>query len=113
MYVLPPCHTGTNYTALLENHLPVVFVVVPLMIRQTMCLIHDRGPVHCTLAARQFLNRVIYLIVGYVEVNWLHYYLRSSRKNPLEFYLWKHLKPVLYAFPFLSVESLCERILAG
>jgi hypothetical protein len=34
-------------------------------------------------------------------------------KNPLDFYLWEHIKSLVYSFPSLSGENLCERILAG
>ncbi|EFN72370.1 hypothetical protein EAG_16088, partial [Camponotus floridanus] len=35
---------------------------------------------------------------------------RSSDLNPLDFYLWGHLKTIVYSAPIASVEVLCACI---
>ena len=63
---------------------------------------HDGAPAHFSRIAREFLNN------NYTN-GWIH----SPDLNPLDFYLWGHLKTILYDTPLATVEVLRNRIIAA
>ncbi|CAK9827112.1 hypothetical protein ANTRET_LOCUS4846 [Anthophora retusa] len=77
-----------------------------------MWFMHDGAPAHFNRLARQFLNERFPTkwIGGGEPINWP---ARSPDLNPLDFYLWGHLKSLVYSAPVNDVEELRYRIQEG
>ena len=101
-------HVMPNYRDFLENNLPVLLEEVPLAVRFQ----HDGAPAHFSLAARQQLTTTFgdRWIGHHGPVPWP---ARSPDLNPLDFFLWGHLKTLVYATPVDHVDDLLERIVEG
>lgn len=85
---------------------------VPLRQRREIWFLHDGAPAHFFIAVREHLNRTFgqRWIGRGGPVAWPP---RSPDLNPLDFYLWGHLKSLVYAVPINTREQLLERIQAG
>ncbi|KAJ4438886.1 hypothetical protein ANN_14840 [Periplaneta americana] len=72
---------------------------------------HDGAPAHFSRTARRYLNRRFpdRWIGRGGPIAWLP---RSPDLNPLDFYLWGHLKSLVYSSPVPDLESLRNRIVA-
>jgi len=109
---LPPTLNGNNYTQFLETQLPILLEDVPLQIRNQMWFMQDGAPAHFSRIAREFLNN------NYTN-RWIGrrgpiaWPARSPDLNPLDFYLWGHLKTIVYDTPVATVEVLRNRIIAA
>ena len=109
---LPPTLNGNNYTQFLETQLPILLEDVPLQIRNQMWFMQDGAPAHFSRIAREFLNN------NYTN-RWIGrrgpiaWPARSPDLNPLDFYLWGHLKTITYDTPVATVEILRNRIIAA
>jgi hypothetical protein len=70
---------------------------------------HDGAPAHFSRAVRDVLNNTCHgQWIGIEEhTAWP---LRSPNLNPLDSYLWKHLKALMYATPVDNEEALHHRI---
>jgi hypothetical protein len=80
---------------------------MPLIIRRELHFMHDGAP-----AARRYLNRKLpgrWIGTG-GPISWPP---RSPDLNPLDFYLWGHLKLLVYSSSVDDVETLRNRIVAG
>lgn len=109
---LPGRLTGEVYRNFLEHTLPGFLEEVPLAIRNAMWFMHDGAPAHFSRVAREFLTQTY-------GNRWIgrggpHLWpARSPDLNPLDFFLWGHLKSLVYATPVENVEDLENRIVAS
>ena len=85
---------------------------VTLAVRATLWSRHDRAPAHFSFVARQQLMPTFGdSWIGHLgPVPWS---ARSQDLNPLELFLWGHLKTLVYATPVDHVDDLLERIVEG
>ena len=109
---LPPILTGDNYTQFLETQLPVLLEDVPLQIRNQMWFMQDGSPAYFSRIAGDFLNNNYSnrCIGRRGPIAWP---ARYSDLNPLDFYLWGHLKTVVSDTPDATVEVLRNCIIAA
>lgn len=109
-HFLPPTLTGNNYREFIENELPLLLEDVPLQLRNNCFFMHDGAPAHYTLRVRELLNNIY-------GQNWIGrggaipWPARSPDLNPIDFYVWGHLKSMVYSMPINDVETLRLRIL--
>jgi hypothetical protein len=96
----------------MENSMPHFFADVPLIIYRELHFMHDGAAAHFSLIAHRYLNRKFpgRLIGQGGPVAWPP---RSPDLNRLDFYLWVHLKSLVYLSPVDDVETLRNRIVAG
>ncbi|KAJ4449249.1 hypothetical protein ANN_00646 [Periplaneta americana] len=90
--------TGQSYTNFLENTLPHVLEATPLINRQHIHFLHDGAPTHFSRTTRRYLDRRFpdRWIGRCGPIAWPP---RSPDLNPLDFYLWGHLKSLVYSCP--------------
>ena len=101
--LLPQCLNGEMYLAFLQNMLPPLLENVSLAIRQTMWLQHDGAPTHFRINVRRYLNIFpIHWIERGDPVAWPAW---SPDLNPLDLYLWGHLKSIVYSEPVPDVQT--------
>jgi hypothetical protein len=111
-FFLPGRLTGAFYRQFLETHLPELLECIPLAIRASMWLMHDGAPPHFSGIAREFLDN------SYPD-RWIGrggpvlWPARSPDLNPLDFYLWGHLKGIVYSRPVDNIDDLRLRIEEG
>lgn len=111
-HLLPNRLTGPIYLTFLQQVLPELLENVPLNIRQEMWLQHDGAPAHFSLVVQDHLNQQF-------GVRWIGrggpiaWPPRSPDMTPLDFYLWGHMKSLVYETPVESEEDLVARILAA
>lgn len=108
-FFLPPILNGQTYRNFLEEELPALLEDVPLHVRHQSWFMHDGAPAHFSLIAREFLDATYHerWIGRGGSVRWP---ARSPDCNPLDFYLWGHLKDLVYRAPIPTVQVLRERI---
>ena len=110
-YFLPRRLNGEAYQQFLQDELPQLLEDVPLVIRNAMVFMHDGAPAHFSRIARQHLDNAY-------PNRWIgrggpyHWPPRSPDLNPLDFFLWGHLKSLVYATPVNNCEELKNRITA-
>lgn len=107
-----PVSPGPIYLTFLQEILPELLEDVPLDIRQHMWFQHDGAPAHFSLAVREYANQTFgdRWIGRGGPVAWPP---RSPDLTPLDFFLWGHIKALVYATPIETVEDLVARILAA
>ncbi|KAJ4439464.1 hypothetical protein ANN_07588 [Periplaneta americana] len=103
--------TGQAYTNFLENTIPHVLEDTPLINRQHIHFLHDGSPAHFSRMDHRYLDRRFpdRWIGRGGPIAWPP---RSPDLNPLDFYLWGHLKSLVYSSPVPDLESLRNRIVA-
>ncbi|KAJ4435025.1 hypothetical protein ANN_23598 [Periplaneta americana] len=103
--------TGQAYTNFLENTIPHVLEDTPLINREHIHFLQDGAPAHFSRTARRYLDRRFpdRWIGRSGPIAWPP---RSPDVNPLNFYLWGHLKSLVYSSPVPDLESLRNRIVA-
>jgi hypothetical protein len=111
-HVLPNTLTGQNYKAFLENKMPDFLVNVSLIIHQELHFMHDGASTHFSLIACRYLNRK-FLGQWIGRCGPTAWPLHSPHLNPLNFYLWGHLKSLVYLSPVDDMETLWNRIVVG
>jgi hypothetical protein len=98
--VLPNRPSGAMYHRFLVNDLPVLLEHVPLHQRQHTWFMHDGSPSNFLRIVREYLNQTFGVLVHWIgrggPVNWS---ARSPDLNPLDSWLWGHLKIVAYSAP--------------
>ncbi|KMQ82561.1 transposable element tc3 transposase, partial [Lasius niger] len=103
---------GQNYVGFLREELGPFLENVPLIIRQNMWFMHDGAPAHFSRVARDHLNR------NYGQ-RWIGrggpvaWPPRSPDINPLDFYLWGHVKSIVYRNAPNNIADLRQRIIHG
>lgn len=109
--ILPQRLTGEIYLQHLQNTLPDLLDDLPLELRRNMWFMHDGAPPHYTLNVRNYLNQQYpnkWIGRGNdAPVTWPP---RSPDLNPLDYFLWGHLKVVVYGRPVNTEEELWQRI---
>lgn len=111
-YLLPPRLTGAVYQQFLQNVLPDLLDDVPLIIRRNMWFQHDGAPAHFSMLARQYLTE-------HFPNRWIgrggpvHWPARSPDLNPLDFFLWGHIKSLVYETRINTEEELIAKVLAA
>jgi hypothetical protein len=98
--------TGASYLEFLQKELlPHLLEDVPLAASFSMWFMHDGVPLHFSLVLRAFLN-------DRYPRQWIgrggptEWPARSPDLNPLDFYMWGHLKSVGYTTPVSDVMEL-------
>ena len=87
--------TGNTYEVFLRNELPDLLEDIPLTIRSQIYFQHDGAPQHYTRHVREYLNESFpnsWLGRG-GPVAWPP---RSPDLTPLDYYLWRHMKTLVY-----------------
>jgi len=96
------------YADFLRNQLNELLEDVPLDVVHRMWFMHGAPP-HFSRVARHFLDeRFPQKWIG--RGGPIAWPARSPDLNPLDFYLWGHLKTIVYSTPIASVEVLRARI---
>jgi len=108
--LLLPRLNGETYLAFHENVLPLHMEEVPLLTRQQLWYQHDGAPPHFSLAVRQHLD-ALYPQRWIGRAGRVHWPARSPDLTPLDFYLWGHVKKIVYATPADTIEELIVRII--
>jgi len=104
--------TGNTYEAFLRNELSGLLENIPLMIRSQMYFQHDGAPPHYTRHVREYLNECFpnrWFGRG-GSVAWPP---RSPDLTPLDYYLWGHMKTLVYETKVESRAALRDRIFAA
>lgn len=106
---LPQRLNGQIYTNFLGNELPQLLENLPLLLRAQMYFMHDGAPPHFSIMARDHLNNTYRnrWIGRGGPVSWPP---RSPDLNPLDFYLWGHVKQLVYSRPIPNIDVLKQRI---
>ena len=96
--------TGNTYEAFLRNELPRLLEDIPLMIRSQMYFQHDGAPPHYTIRVRELLNELFpnRWLGRDGPVTWPP---RSPDLTPLDYYLWGHMKTLVYETKVQSTSS--------
>lgn len=109
-FFLPGRLTGHSYRHFLQHELPLLLEDLPLFLRNQMWYMHDGAPAHFSILAREYLNEVY-------ENKWIGrggpqpWPPRSPDLNSLDFFLWGHLKSLVYTTPVNTVDDLRNRII--
>jgi len=104
--------TGNTYEAFLKNELPGLLENIPLMIWHQMYFQHDGAPPHYTRHEREYLNKCFpnrWLGRG-GPVAWPPW---SPGLTLLDYYLWGHMKTLVYEIKVESRAALRDRIFAA
>jgi len=103
---------GNTYEAFLRNELPCLLEDIPLMIRSQMYFQHDGAPPHYTRYVRDYLDESFpnHWLGRGGPVAWPP---RSPDLMPLDYYLWGHMKTLIYETKVDSREALQDRIFAA
>ena len=104
--------TGNAYEVFLRNELPGLLEDIPLKIRSHIYFKHDGAPPHYSLHVRDYMNE-------YFPNRWLGrggpipWRPRSPDPTPLDYYIWGHMKTLMYEIKFDSRAALRDRIFAA
>lgn len=103
---------GRRYLNFLTNELPRLLEDVSLDTREHMFFQQDGAPAHNAIIVRQKLNEMFpnRWIGTYGVVPWP---ARSPDLTPLDFFLWGHLKTVVYADLPVNLQDLKNKIQAA
>lgn len=109
---LPQRLNGEIYRNFLQHELPPLLENLPLLLRAQMWFMHDGAPPHFSIIARDHLNNAYQnrWIGRGGPVSWPP---RSPDLNPLDFYLWGHIKQLVYSRPIPNIDVLRQRIEEG
>lgn len=101
--------TGNVYANFLKTELPLLLEDVPLKTRLRMLLQQDGAPPHYSREVKDYLNQEF-------PERWIGrggpqaWPARSPDLTPLDFYLWGHMKTLVYATKVNSREELLQRV---
>lgn len=108
-YILPNKLNGPTYLVFLREILPELLDNVPLEVRQSMWFQHDGAPPHFSVLVRDHLNATY-------RNNWIgrggpvQWPPRSPDLTPIDFFLWGHMKEIVYETPVTDELDLVARI---
>lgn len=104
--ILPNRLDHVSYLNFLRNDLPEL---LPVLARNRMWFQHDGAPAHFAAPVREYLAETYgHRWIGRGgPIAWPP---RSPELNPLDFYMWGHLKELVYKTPVQTREELLERI---
>lgn len=108
-YVLPPNLNGGSYLFFLQNTLSDILDDLSLDIRSKMWFMQDGAPPHFPLVVRHHLSSTFpqRWIGRGSDFEWPP---RSPDYNPLDFYVWGHLKSLVYSNEINSRDELWRKI---
>lgn len=108
-FFLPNRLTGDSYLQFISNNLPEILEDVPLQSMINNWFMHDGAPAHFAIAVREKLTeRFGERWIGRGgPINWP---ARSPDLNPLDYYLWGHVKSLVYSTPIVDIYQLEDRI---
>jgi len=111
-YLLPQNLNGHIYLTFLQETLPDLLEDVPIALRRRMWFQQDGTPAHFTRDVRAFLHNSFpgRWIGRHGAVEWP---ARSPDLSPLDYYLWGHLKSLVYETPVNDPETLVARLVAA
>ncbi|CAH1957620.1 unnamed protein product [Acanthoscelides obtectus] len=111
-YLLPERLTGPIYRRFLGEVLPELLENVPLNVRQQMWFQHDGAPAHFAVQVRAYLAQRFghRWIARGGAVSWPP---RSPDLSSLDFFLWGHVKSLVYETPVETEQDLIGRITAA
>lgn len=109
-FFLPPNLDGVTYANFLENELDVLLEDLPLARLRNMIYQHDGCPAHFFRRVRQWLD-LQYPLRWIGRGGPTPWPARSPDLTPCDFYLWGHMKALVYTTPVDSVEELRDRII--
>jgi hypothetical protein len=104
--------TGDTYEFFLRNELPGLLEDILLMVKSQLYFQHDGAPPHYTRHVREYLDE-------YFPNRWLGrggplaWPPRSPDLTPLDYYLWGHVKALVYETKVDSRAELGRRIFAA
>jgi hypothetical protein len=101
--------TGSHYRHFLLHDLPKRLKSVPVAVRARMWYMHDGAPTYFSRAVLDVLNKT-YRDRRIGRGGPTAWPPLSAVLNPLYFYLWGHLKSLVYAAAFDNEEALHHRI---
>lgn len=106
---LPRRLNGDTYLEFLNTTFQDFLEDVPLNVRRNMWLQHDGAPPHSSRRVTQWLNNTFgnKWIGRYGPVPWP---ARSPDLTPCDFYLWGHMKQIVYSTPTDSIQDLRQRV---
>lgn len=111
-YFLPDNLNGENYESFLREQFWELLEDIPLNLRQNMWFMHDGCPAHYRRSVREWLDTNYHnkWIGRGGPVPWP---ARSPDLTPMDFYVWGHMKSLVYEQPnpVPSVEVLKQRII--
>ena len=111
-YLLPSPLNGQRYATFLRYVLPGLLENVPLGIRRNMWFQHDGAPAHSDRNACQHLHETF-------GSRWIRrngpiaWPARSPDQTPLDFFLWGHIKTLVYETPVETEMELIGRVVAA
>lgn len=109
---LPGRLTGELYRYFLQHQLCLLLEDLPLILRNEMWYMHDGAPAHFSILAREYLNEVY-------QNKWIGrdgpqlWPPRSPDLNSLDFFLWGHVKSLVYTTQVNTLDDLENRILGA
>jgi hypothetical protein len=106
-YILPDRLTGQTYTNFLRTSLPDFLEVMPPASRRQLYFMHDGAPHISVFLPAHYPGR--WIARGGRNI-WPP---RSPDLNPLDFYVWGHVKSVMYSTAVNDVQTLRARIMAA
>lgn len=111
-YLMPSPLNGQRYCTFLRDVLPGLLDDVPLGLRRNMWFQHDGAPAHNARNARQHLTETFgnRWIGRNGPIAWP---ARSPDLTPLDFFLWGHMKTLVYDTPVESEMDLIGRVVAA
>ena len=109
-FFLPPRLNGERYLQFLRQDLPMLLEEFPLNRRRTMLYQHDGATPYSTNAVRNYLNEVFpdRWIGRNGPILWP---ARSPDLTPLDYFLWGHIKGIVYSTTVRDQEECHQRIL--
>ena len=103
--------TSAAYFDFLQNKLPELLEDVPLRTRGSLIFQQDGAPPHFSRHVRDFLNQHDQGWIGRARtIDWLP---RSPDLTLLDFYLWSHIKSIVYSEEIASCEQFKEKIIVA
>jgi hypothetical protein len=98
LFLLPPLLNGPIYKVFLERILPSLLEDVPLIVSRQMWIQHDGAPAHFSNVSRDYLDVAFHgrWIGRGGPVTWPP---RSPELTPLVYFVWCHLKSLIYDTP--------------
>ena len=110
-YLLPARLGGSEYLHFLSTVLNQLLEDVPLATRQRMRFMHDGAPAHFSHSVREWLqDQYPRRWIGRGHEAPVVWPPRSPDLNPIDFYLWGHLKGIVYATDVDTQEGPWHRV---
>ena len=111
-FLLPPRLNGPFYKVFQERILPTLLEDVPLIVQRQMWIQHDGAPAHFSIVSRDYLDAAFHgrWIGRGGPVPWPP---RSPDLTPLDYFVWGHVKSLIYDTPVDNEFELLARILVA